>query len=253
MPRATFRFYAELNDHLPPERQRVPFELDLSAQATVRASLMLLDVPESDVDLVLVNGVSVDLSHAVREGDKVSIYPVFESFDISSAERIRSHPLRHPRFVLDVHLGKLAYHLRMLGFDTLYRNDYDDTELLTISTTEGRALLTRDRKLFEDPAVTRGCCVKGKDPREQLLEVLRRFDLFESIHPFIRCLLCNSLLEPVSKEAVLHRLPEKVKELFNEFQLCPTCDRVYWKGSHYERMESFIEEVMKEGRSRSAE
>jgi uncharacterized protein with PIN domain len=245
MSRAIFRFYAELNDHLPPERQRVPFELELSDRATVRDSLKLLAVPESEVDLVLVNGVSVDLSYTVQEGDKVSVYPVFESFDISSVGKVRAQPLRQPRFVLDVHLGKLAYHLRMLGFDTLYRNDFDDSELLTISATEKRALLTKDRKLLENPTVTRGYCVKGKDPREQLLEVLRRFDLYESIHPFIRCLLCNSLLEPVSKEAVLHRLPERVKGIFSEFQRCPTCDRVYWKGSHYERMESFIEEVMK--------
>ena len=244
MLRATFRFYAELNDHLPPEHQRVPFEQELSDQATVRDSLKLLAVPESEIDLVLVNGVSVDLSYAVREGDKVSIYPVFESFDISSVEKIHSRPLRQSRFILDVHLGKLAYHLRMLGFDTLYRNDYRDSDLLTISTTEGRVLLTKDKKLLEEPTVTRGYCVRGKEPREQLLEVLRRFDLFNSTDPFTRCLLCNTLLRPVSKEAVLHRLPEKVRELFNEFQLCPTCDRVYWKGSHYEKMEKFIEGVM---------
>jgi len=169
---------------------------------------------------------------------------VFESFDISSVEKIHSRPLRQSRFILDVHLGKLAYHLRMLGFDTLYRNDYRDSDLLMISSTEGRVLLTKDKKLLEEPTVTRGYHVKGKDPREQLLEVLRRFDLFSSTHPFIRCLLCNTLLRPVSKEAVLHRLPEKVRELFNEFRLCPTCDRVYWKGSHYEKMEKFIEEVM---------
>jgi uncharacterized protein with PIN domain/sulfur carrier protein ThiS len=247
MPRATFRFYSELNDHMPPERQRVPFEQELPDQATVRDMLKLLAVPESEVDLVLVNGDSVDLSHTVQEGDKVSIYPVFESFDISSVEKVHAQPLRQPRFILDVHLGKLAYHLRMLGFDTLYRNDYDDTELLSVSAKEKRALLTKDRKLLENPAVTRGYCVKGKDPREQLLEVMRRFDLFDSIHPFIRCLLCNTLLKPVSKEAVLGRLPEKVKELFSEFQLCPTCDRVYWKGSHYERMEEFIEGVVREG------
>jgi uncharacterized protein with PIN domain len=246
MSYVTLRFYAELNDHLPPGHQRVPFEQEIPEQATVRESLKLLAVPESEVDLVLVNGVSVDLSYAVRDGDKISLYPVFESFDISSVEKIHSRPLRQPRFILDVHLGKLAYHLRMLGFDTLYKNDYRDSDLLTISSTQGRALLTKDRKLLEEPTVTRGYHVKGKDPREQLLEVMRRFDLFNSINPFTRCLLCNTLLRPVSKEAVLHRLPEKVKDLFNEFQLCPTCDRVYWKGSHYERMEKFIEGVMED-------
>ena len=248
MPRATFRFYAELNDHLPPERQHVPFEQELPDQPTVRDVLNLLAVPESEVDLVLVNGVSAEFTRTVQEGDKVSVYPVFESFDISSVGKVHPQPLRQPRFILDVHLGKLAYHLRMLGFDTLYRNDYNDTDLLSISTKEKRALLTKDRKLLENPTVTRGYRVQRKDPREQLLEVMRRFDLSECIHPFTRCLLCNSLLEPVSKESVLHRLPEKVRELFNEFQLCPTCDRVYWKGSHYEKMEEFIEGVVGEGK-----
>ena len=246
MPHVTFRFYAELNDRLPLERQRVAFEQQLPDRTTIRDALNLLAVPASEVDLVLVNGNSVDLSYEVKDGERISFYPVFESFDISSVEKIHPRPLRQPRFILDVHLGKLAYHLRMLGFDTLYKNDYHDSDLLMISSTEGRALLTKDRKLLEEPTVTRGYCVQGKDPREQLLEILRRFDLFNSTDPFTRCLLCNTLLRPVSKDAVLHRLPEKVRELFNEFQLCPTCDRVYWKGSHYEKMEKFIEGMMRE-------
>ena len=252
MPTVTLRFYSELNDHLPEGRRRIPFEHDFEHPSTIRSLLEALGIPDSEVDLVLVNGSSVDLSYELKDGDRISVYPVFDSFDISSVEKIHPSPLRQPRFILDVHLGKLAYHLRMLGFDTLYRNDYHDSDLLMISSTEGRVILTKDRKLLEDPAVTRGYWVLGKDPREQLLEVLRRFDLFDSADPFTRCLLCNSLLRPVTKEAVLHRLPEKVRGLFNEFQLCPTCDRVYWKGSHYEKMERFIAGVMGDDRAPSA-
>ncbi|HAL55778.1 MAG TPA: hypothetical protein DCP63_04695 [Bacteroidetes bacterium] len=147
-----------------------------------------------------------------------------------------------PRFILDVHLGKLAYHLRMLGFDTLYRNDWGDRDLLAIARDQGRVLLSKDRGLLQ--LVEAGYCVIDKDPRFQLLEVLRRFDLFSTIAPFTRCLLCNTILAPVGRDAVLDRLPEKVRDLFGEFQQCPSCERVYWKGSHYERMREFVDEVL---------
>src|SRR5438876_798851 len=109
---AQFRFYAELNDHLPPEK----------------------------------NG--VEILHSFQDGARVSVYPVFESIDISPLLRLRPKPLRDPRFVLDTHLGRLAVYLRMLGFDTLYRNDYDDAELARIEHSEKRILLTRDRGLL---------------------------------------------------------------------------------------------------------
>jgi uncharacterized protein len=203
-----------------------------------------IGIPANEVDLVLVNGESVNLSSSVNDGDKVSIYPVFESFDISSLTRLRAHPLRQTRFVLDVHLGKLAAHLRMLGFDTLYRNDYTDEELVEISRNQDRILLSRDRALIEERDVTRGYCIQSDEPSLQLDEVVRRFDLFTSIHPFQRCLRCNTTLLPVEKNLILHRLPRKVNEFFDEFRYCPGCDRIYWKGSHYRRMTSFINTVL---------
>ncbi len=245
MPRAYVRCYAELNDHLPARRQMVTFAHVIDDHIPVSAMLKAIDVPTSEVDLVLVNGESVDLSHVIKHDDRVSVYPVFESFDITSLAKVRSRPLRKIRFVLDVHLGKLASHLRMLGFDTLYRNDYADDKLISISKNDGRALLSRDQRLINGPSITRGYCVRATDPRLQLVEVLHRFDLFNSTEPFTICMCCNSPLRPVSKEAIIHRLPPKVKECFDEFQLCQPCDRIYWKGGHYSRMQAFIEGVLR--------
>ncbi len=151
-----------------------------------------------------------------------------------------------PRFVLDVHLGKLAYHLRMLGFDTLYRNDYRNSDLIVLSTTEGRILLSKDHELLENAVLTRAYRVQQIDPRLQLIEVMRHFSLSDLMLPFTRCLLCNHQLRPVDKDLVLHRLPEKVRGLFDEFQLCSQCDRVYWRGTHFEKMSRFIEGVVRE-------
>ena len=245
MLRAYVRCYAELNDHLPAERKVGTFTHAMDDHTTVSAMLKAIRVPTKEVDLVLVNGESVDLSHVIKHDDKVGVYPVFESFDIVLLAKLRSRPLRKIRFVLDVHLGELASHLRMLGFNSLYRNGYTDDDLVSISKNEVRTLLSRDQRLLSEALVTRGYCVRATDPRLQLVEVLRRFDLFNSTEPFTICMCCDSLLRPVSKESIIHRLPPKVRECFDEFQLCQSCDRIYWKGGHYNRMQAFIESVLR--------
>jgi len=160
--------------------------------------------------------------------------------------RVRPRPLRQTRFVLDTHLGKLAVYLRMLGFDTWYRNDYRDEVLARISSGEGRILLTRDRGLLKRSLVTHGYWLRATKPRRQLVEVLRRFDLFGSTMPFRRCLRCNGLLQPVPKEVVIGKLGPKTREYYHEFAICRVCERVYWKGSHYRRMARFIQRILKE-------
>jgi uncharacterized protein with PIN domain len=131
----------------------------------------------------------------------------------------------------------------MLGFDSLYRNDYQDEELAEIASMKPRVLLTRDRRLLMRKAITRGYCLHSTDPRQQAAEVLRRFNLFEQIKPFQRCLRCNHALEPVSKEEIIDRLEPLTKQYFNEFRICPNCKQIYWKGSHYGHMLEMITEM----------
>lgn len=239
----TVRFYAELNDFLPSERRQIPFQCYFSGQPAVKDLIESLGVPHTEIDLILINGQSVDFFYKVRHKDFISVYPVFESLDISPVMRLRPAPLREPRFVLDTHLGKLTSYLRMLGFDALYHNKFSDEVLARISAEEKRTLLTRDRGLLKRSNVVHGYLVRSNDPPSQLLEVLQRFDLHEYINPFKRCLLCNEELKVTSKEEVEQKLPQKVKEYFNEFYFCLGCGKVYWKGSHYERMRKFIHQI----------
>lgn len=241
----TLRFYAELNDFLPPDRRQVPFAEPCARRASVKDVVEGLGVPHTEIDLILVNGQSVDFSYLVRDGDRISVYPVFESIDISPLVRLRPQPLREPRFVLDTHLGRLAAYLRLLGFDSLYRNDHTDQELARLASSEGRILLTRDRGLLKRNLVTHGHWMRETRPRRQVVEVLRRFDLYGAVSPFRRCLRCNTLLRPVRKEAIGHRLPPKTRQFYDEFRCCPTCDRLYWPGSHYERMQQFVEQMLR--------
>jgi len=237
------RFYGELNDFLSPEQRMRAFARPLFLPASIKDVIESLGVPHTEVDLILVNSVPRGFGYLVGDGDYISVYPGFTSLDVSSLLQLRP-PLNDIRFVVDTHLGRLATYLRMLGFDTRYETSCDDQELSRISAHRTRILLTRDRGLLRRGEVTYGYFVRATEPRRQLLEVVRRFNLFRLAAPFERCLRCNRRLEPVSKESIRDRLPPRTAECYQEFHICLDCDRLYWPGSHYEHMRRFLQHVL---------
>lgn len=241
------RCYAELNDLLRPDRRGHTFTVQVAAGTTVKDLAESLGVPHTEIEVILVNGDSVDFTQQVADGDRVSLYPVFESIDVTPIIRLRPTPLRQTQFVLDVHLGRLARYLRLLGFDAMWRNDASDEDLASISVLEKRILLSRDRGLLKRSAVTHGYCVRETAWRAQVVEVLRRFDLFEAIAPFSRCLECNGRLEPVGKAAVEANLPPRTRRDHEEFHRCRDCGRVYWQGSHFDRLRAVVADIRDEG------
>jgi uncharacterized protein with PIN domain len=195
------------------------------------------------VDLILVNGESSDFTRLIRNGDRVAVYPVFESIDITPVLRLRPQPLRETKFVLDVHLGRLAGYLRMLGFDAVYSNRIGDLELVRISCQEKRILLTRDRGVLKHSAVTHGYWLRETDSRRQAAEIVRRFDLAQSLRPLTRCMVCNEPLRAVSKAEIRGRVPPGTLQWCDEFRECAGCGRVYWEGSHCRWMRQWIEQL----------
>lgn len=244
MMRVTFRFYAELNDFLPPERRQVAFDYALAGPGSVKDAIEALGVPHTELDLILVNGESVDFGHRLADGDRIAAYPVFETLDITPLLRVRPEPLRHPRFVLDTHLGRLASYLRLLGFDALYANEADDAALAGLAAAEGRILLTRDRGLLKRSQVTRGYCLRSTNSRTQLYEVAQRFDLAAAARPFTRCLACNGDLQPAPAAEVRPLLPEHTRQTYDKFSRCAACGRLYWQGAHYARIRALVEEIV---------
>ncbi len=237
------RFYEELNDFLPPPQRKREFTRTLKKERSIKDLIESIGVPHTEIDLIIVNGNAVDFNYQVKDDDHISVYPVFESLDISSLRHCQTEPLRNARFVLDVHLGRLAAYLRMLGFDTLYRNDYDDPELADISANEQRILLTCDRRLLMRKQITHGYFVRERQPKLQLLEILKRFDLYDNQKPFSRCMHCNGITQPVSKQKIEAQLLPKTKKYYDEFFQCETCKKIYWKGSHYLKMKKMIDEI----------
>lgn len=242
MNQARFKFFDELNDLLAPEKKGVSFTCSFRDHQSVKHLIEALGVPHTEVMQVLANDRPVQFDYIVQDGDQIEVYPFIPNVGAPS----QSLPDGAPRFIIDNHLGKLAKSLRMLGFDCLYRNDYQDEELARLAAQEGRTLLTRDRRLLMRKMITSGYCVRDLDPRRQVQEVMRRFNLCAAIQPFRRCINCNGLLQPVSKGAVLNRLEPLTKQYFDEFRICPECSQVYWKGSHFERMQQLIRQVLGE-------
>jgi uncharacterized protein len=229
--KATFTFLDELNDFLPHQCRSAPFTLEFEPHQSLKHLIESLGVPHTEFGRVLVNGQEGDPANRPCEGDLVTVSPA-------------DTPLgSEPQFVLDNHLGQLATYLRMLGFDSLYCNDFHDDELALISTRDGRVLLTRDRRLLMRKVITLGYCPHQTDPRKQVVEVLHRFKLLGQVKPFQRCLRCNSPLRVVAKQDIIERLEPLTRLYFDEFHICPACDQIYWKGSHYGHMLEMIVEL----------
>jgi hypothetical protein len=241
---AWFRFYEELNDFLPSARKKQSFSCSFSSNPSVKDIIESLGVPHTEIDLILVNGSSVDFTYKLMNEDNVSVYPVFESIDISELQHLRPTPLRYPKFILDVHLGKLSRYLRLCGFDALYDKDYNDKEIIDISTSDRRIILTRDKGLLKNKQVTHGYWIRSTRSDEQLFEVIKRFDLKNILKPFTRCLECNKILQDVNKEAIADSLMPKTRKYYSDFKKCPGCNRIFWEGSHYEKMKIIIENIL---------
>lgn len=243
MKTATFRFYDELNDFLPPERKSAAFEHPFEFSSSLKDMIESFGVPHTEIGLVLLNGKPSRMDASVSDEDRIDVHPHYTHLNRYEAGTMPSGIPLAIRFVADVHLGRLAAYLRMLGFDTLYRNDFGDDELAKISSAEDRILLTMDRGLLKRSIVEFGYFVRAHEPRKQLVEVLRRYTLFDQIREFSRCLECNASIQKVAKEQVSATLPPRTREFFNDFLQCPACLRVYWRGSHYEHMARFIEAI----------
>jgi len=233
---AEFRFYEELNDFLAPQRRKNVFQVPIDRGRSVKDAIESVGVPHTEVDLVLVDGASVAFGHVLRGGERVAVYPVFERLDIAPIVHLRPSPLRETRFVLDCHLGKLARHLRMAGFDSLWETDYGDEEIVALSAAQKRVILTRDKGLLKRRAVEHGHYVRETDSEKQFREVVRAFQLERLLKPFTRCRVCNSALRELPRESIHGRVPEEVWRTQEAFTDCPNCGRIFWRGTHYERL-----------------
>lgn len=238
------RAYAELNDFLHPRSRGSTVRRPFRPHQTVKDVLEAMGIPHTEIDLILVNGDPQDFAHRPRAGDRLAAYPVFEAFDIGATTRLRPAPLREPRFVVDVNLGRLLRLLRLLGFDAWWSANADDATLAEISLTQQRILLTRDRGLLKRRAVTHGIFIHSDDPEEQAVAVIQRLDLRNRIAPFTRCARCNGTLHAVTKAEVADDLEVLTRRYYDAFSRCARCRQIYWPGSHHARLRDRLSRLL---------
>ena len=236
-----FRFYAELNDFLTEARRQREFGYAFAGTPSVKDAIEAIGIPHTEIDVIFVDGKSVDFSHLLEGGERVAVYPMFERYDVSPLTRLRPAPLREPRFIADVHLGSLARHLRLLGFDTTWERDLDDETIIDTAARERRIILTRDKGILKNGRVTHGHWLRSTDASVQLEEVIHALDLARNIHPYTRCMECNGELEPIERSEAGPSVPLQVFLVYRDFKRCTRCRRVYWKGSHFERLDKVVE------------
>jgi uncharacterized protein len=242
MNHARFRFDTQFDVFLSPERRGGEFDYAFNGNPSLKHIVEAMHVPHTQIGQLIINGEQKSLAEWAQDGDVVHIYPI--NWDMSETARIHlgETDTDRIRFILDNHLGKLATYLRMLGFDALYRNDFQDDELAELASQQRRILLTRDRGLLMRREIELGCFIRSMMPEEQVVEVLKRYHLFDRIKPFQRCLRCNDLLLSIEKAFILDQLQPLTRKYYDEFHQCQGCGQVYWKGSHYERLQKLIVE-----------
>jgi uncharacterized protein len=233
---ARFKFHATLNDFLELHRRDTWIDYSFVESPAVKDAIEAMGVPHPEVNAIVVNSSAVDFTYKLQSGDEVEVYP--NGFP-ATINLIPDYSLPY-KFVLDVHLGKLARLLRLLGFDTVFDADLSEKELVTIAVNENRILLSRGVNILKHKTIVFGYWLRSQQPEVQLQEVIRNYSLAGEFHVFTRCMVCNGAIVQVSKEQVQEQLPPKTKQYFHEFYQCQHCQRVYWKGSHYERMQQFI-------------
>ena len=240
----SIRFYEELNDFLSYERRSREYIVKSNDSRSVKDLIESQGVPHTEIDLILVNSESVGFDYKIQAGDRISVYPCFESLDITTVSRLDRLPLRSPRFIADVNLGKLSRHLRLLGLDCQYDNRIDDVKITIVSQGEKRIVLTRDRALLKRKSISHGIFIHSQEAIVQAREVIRRINLENYIAPFTRCLRCNGLLIRVGKSCVHDLVPTEIVDSLHTFYRCQLCCNVYWKGSHWDRLNDIIKKIL---------
>ena len=236
MDRINIKFYDSLNKLLKKEKRDKELSLELKLRQSVKDLIEALGIPHTEVGMIVIDGKREEFSFILKDGQKIEVYPAFNGVEEPKFQDLIDYP---KKFILDVHLGRLAKYLRIFGIDTLYENYYSDEEIVKIALKEGRVILTRDRGILKRRVVRYGYLVKSNESKEQLREMFLNFDLLPNIKLFFRCISCNGIVERVDKEEIIEELEPLTRKYYNEFFRCAMCKKIYWKGGHWERMEEF--------------
>jgi len=194
----------------------------LPAATTARDALEAVGIPHVELGRLTIDRRPVDLTHPVTDAVTLDAWPA------------EPRALAAPRFLCDLHLGKLTRLLRFCGFDVVWDRDLREPQLALLAARTGRAMLSRHRALLKRSQVTCGLLVRSDRADDQLVEVLRRFELVDAVAEVGRCTACNGALQAVKKADVPVAIPPRTAAWLDEYWLCDDCGQLFWEGTHVE-------------------
>lgn len=238
-------FHGNLVDLLSRKSENGPFvTLHLERRTSVKDLIESFGIPHPEIEEIVVGRKTVDFAYIVEDGNQIEVFPISAQSNFFKPSLLRPDPLESHRFVVDINVAKLAPKLRQLGFDTLLPRNCDDAGLAAIAGCQRRILLTRDCNLLKRKIVEFGHLVRAESPNDQLAEIIKLFKLKDKIKPYSRCFRCNGLLNPVAKEDILPFLEPLTKKYYHVFHRCLDCKKIYWFGSHREKMDEILHEIL---------
>jgi uncharacterized protein with PIN domain len=245
MATVTFIFYDYLQQLLKKKLRAVSTLVHhFDRRASIKDVIESLGIPHPVIGSLTVNGSEAGFDQILFDTDTVEATPLTAPVNPFIPTILRPVPLEKITFIVDVNAGKLALFLRMLGFDTIYGNEIRDSRLAEIASSQNRILLSRDTTLLKRKIIMHGYLLRSHIPREQLIEVVRLYDLSSKLEPLRRCIPCNGLLVPVSKERVLDKLEPLTRKHYHSFHICESCGKIYWPGSHLKKINGFIDDIL---------
>ncbi|WP_029895862.1 Mut7-C RNAse domain-containing protein [Desulfohalovibrio reitneri] len=236
-----FVFHGELAAILRTPHQRGVVEVEAARSASLKDALEASGPPHTEVHDLLVDGREADFNTPLRPATRVDLFPPFPPINPTVDTRLRPG-LPRVAFLVDKNVGKLATLLRLIGHDAAYAEETPDPEIAAWAETEQRIVLSKDHRLLKRARIHHGRLVRAVQPADQLKEIAALYGL-SAAPAFTRCLKCNTPLQPVDKQDILHRLEPKTKRYFHSFHICPECNQIYWPGSHTKRMRELLEEL----------
>ncbi|MBU4264132.1 MAG: Mut7-C ubiquitin/RNAse domain-containing protein [Proteobacteria bacterium] len=241
----TVNFHGNIAELLSRKSEKGPLvSFHLDRRTSIKDLIESFGIPHPEIEEIVVDGKTVDFAYIVDDGIQIEVFPISVKSNFFKPSLLRPDPLEFHRFVVDINVAKLASKLRQLGFDTLLPRNCDDAQLAAIAGCQRRILLTRDCNLLKRKIVEFGHLVRAESPNDQLVEIIKLYNLKNKIKPYSRCFQCNGLLESVAKEAVLPFLEPLTKKYYHVFHRCLDCKKIYWFGSHREKMDVTLHEIL---------
>jgi uncharacterized protein with PIN domain len=238
-----FKIFGELNYFVRKNKQDIYFNYEFDDNPSIKDSIEAIGIPHVEVGEIIVNDEQKDFSYKLQNNDKVEVYSFYEN-DIKN--KLRPN-IELYNFMTDENVGGMAKYLRMLGFNTIMIPEISDKEVAKIAEKENRILLSRDFGLLKRKNVTHGIFLRSTNTEEQIYEVIKKYKLDQLFKPFSICIECNGCIKLIRSSDLLEedKIEDGVLKDYNEFFRCTNCKKVFWKGSHYQRMRLLVDKYIK--------